>query len=300
MPDTSEAGADLDLRLVRYFTVVAEQRHFGRAAAALHLAQPTLSRHIRRLEEQLGVRLLDRTPQGTDLTEAGKAFRPRAKTLLRTAAQAVAQTQAAADPTRLTVGYATGLIVTPAVRALRRSQPDADVHTLHLAWHETRQALLDHRVDVVVARLPFPTDQLHVTILYDEPRLVLMPVSHPLAGRESLTLADIADEPTPRFPDPAWNAFWRIDPRPDGSHPPEGPLINSLEDKYELVASGQAVAITPAGALATRSRPDITAVPLEGVDPGHVVLATRAGDRTRLVSAFRTAAQTHLTGPPEQ
>src|SRR5713226_6329098 len=89
--------ADLDLRLVRYFTVVAEHRHFGRAAADLVIAQPSLSRQIRRLEQQLGARLLDRTPQGTRLTEAGEVFLPRAKALLRTAAEAAARTRAAAQ-----------------------------------------------------------------------------------------------------------------------------------------------------------------------------------------------------------
>ena len=84
--------ADLDLRLVRYFTVVAEHRHFGRAAADLLVAQPSLSRQIRRLEQQLGARLLDRTPQGTRLTEAGEVFLPKARALLRSAAQAAAAT----------------------------------------------------------------------------------------------------------------------------------------------------------------------------------------------------------------
>ncbi|MDI3424096.1 LysR family transcriptional regulator [Streptomyces luteolus] len=299
MPDTPEAPADLDLRLVRYFTTVAEQHHFGRAAAVLHLAQPSLSRQIRRLEEQLATRLLDRTPRGAELTEAGEVFLPRAKALLRAAAQAVAQTRAAAEPTRLTVGYTTGLIITPAVRALRRRHPDADVHTLHLAWDEPRQALLDHRVDAVVGRLPFATDQLHVTILYDEPRVLLVSVDHRLAGKDSATLDDIADEPTPRLRDAAWNAFWRIDPRPDGSRAPEGPLVDSVEDKLERVAAGDAVAISPAGATATHSRPDLTTIPLEGVEPGHVVLATRADDRNRLVTAFRTAAQAHCTAPTQ-
>jgi DNA-binding transcriptional LysR family regulator len=87
---------DLDLRLVRYFTVVAEHLHFGRAAVALHLAQPSLSRQIRRLEEQLGARLLDRTPQGTRLTAAGAAFLPDARALLRAAARAAARTRTAA------------------------------------------------------------------------------------------------------------------------------------------------------------------------------------------------------------
>jgi DNA-binding transcriptional LysR family regulator len=152
-------------------------------------------------------------------------------------------------------------------------------------------------VDAAVARLPFPTDQLHVTVLYDEPRELLVPLDHRLAGKESITLDDIADEPIPRLPDAAWNAFWRIDPRPDGSPAPDGPLVEAIEDKNELVAAGQAVAIIPAGLGTGSKRPDLTTIPLEGVEPSHVVVATRAGDRSRLVAAFRKAAQAHLTGP---
>jgi DNA-binding transcriptional LysR family regulator len=289
---------DLDLRLVGYFVVVAEHRHFGRAATTLRIAQPSLSRQIRRLEQQLGVRLLDRTPQGTRVTEAGEVFLPRAKALLRSAAQAAAQTRAAAQPSRVTIGYTTGLIVTPAVRQLRREHPDADVQVVHQDWDKARDALLDHRVDAVMTRLPFPTDQLHVTILYDEPRVLAVAIDHRLAGRKSVTLADIADEPMPqvRHSDPAWSAFWRIDPRPDGRRAPAGPFIEALEDKFELIASGQAVAVT-AGFHGNSLRPDITTVPLENVEPSHVVLATRAGDRSRLVTAFRKLAEANLTGP---
>ena len=237
MPDL-EHPVDLDLRLVRYFTAVAEHRHFGRAAAELRVAQPSLSRQIRQLEQQLGAQLLDRTPQGTRLTEAGEVFLPRAKALLRSAAQAAAATRAAAQPSRITVGYTPGIIVTPAVRNLRRQRPDADVQSLHLDWNEPREALLDHRVDAAVTRLPLRTGGLHVTILYDEPRLLLVPLDHRLAGKESVTLDDIADEPIPRMPDPVWNAYWRIDPRPDGSPAPDGPLVAAIEDKNELIAAG--------------------------------------------------------------
>jgi DNA-binding transcriptional LysR family regulator len=69
-----------------------------------------------------------------------------------------------------------------------------------------------------------------------------------------------------------------------------------VEDKLEFVAAGDAVAVVPAGAAATYCRPDLTTIPLEGVEPGHVVLATRADDHSRLVTAFRAAAQAHLTG----
>ena len=289
---------DLDLRLVRYFTVVAEQRHFGRAAAALCVAQPSLSRQIRRLEQQLGAQLLDRDTHGTRLTEAGEVFLPRARELLRSAAQAAAHTRAAAEPSRITIGYVTNLFVTAAVRALRRQQPDAEVRTTHLAWNEPRAALLEHRVDAVVARLPFPTDRLHVTVLYDEPRALLVALDHRLAGRASVTLDDIADEPLPRAvnpPDPDWSAFWRIDPRPDGRPAPGGPLISDIEDKFEIIAAGQAVAIVPAGGQG--QRPDLITIPLEGVAPSQVVLATRADDRSRLVAAFRACVQAHLPGP---
>jgi DNA-binding transcriptional LysR family regulator len=290
---------DVDLRLVRYFVVVADHRHFGRAATALRVAQPSLSRQIRRLEQQLGARLLDRTPQGTRLTEAGEAFLPSAKTLLRSAARAVAQTRAAAQPSRITIGYTTGLIVTPAARELRRQHPDADVHTVHLEWNAARQSLLDHRVDAVVTRLPFPTDQLHVTILYDEPRVLVVPLDHRLAGKESITLDDIADEPMPRIrdSDPTWSAFWRVDPRPDGRRAPDGPFIDALEDKFEVIAAGQAVAITAGGSHISALRPDLTTIPLDGIEPSHVVVACRADDRSRLVAAFRKLAEAHITAP---
>jgi DNA-binding transcriptional LysR family regulator len=293
-----DTAADLDLRLVRYFVAVADHRHFGRAAAALRVAQPSLSRQIRRLEQQLGARLLDRTPQGTQLTEAGKAFLPSAKALLRSAVRAAAQTRAAAQPSRITVGYTTGLIITPAVREMRRQHPDAEVNAIHLDWTEARQSLLDHRVDAVVTRLPFPTDQLHVTILYDEPRVLIVPQDHRLAGKESITIDDIADEPMPqiRDSDPAWNAFWRIDPRPDGRRAPGGPFIEAIEEKFEVIAAGQAVAISP-GSHISALRPDLTTIPLEGVEPSHVVVACRADDRSRLVAAFRKLAGQHLTAP---
>jgi DNA-binding transcriptional LysR family regulator len=298
MSDLPPHPVDLDLRLVHCFTVVAEHRHFGRAAEALHVTQPSLSRQIRRLEQQLSARLLDRTPQGSRLTEAGEVFLPQAKALLRSAAQAVARTRAAAQPHRITVGYTLSLIVTPAVREMRHRHPDADVCVQHLAWNDVHAALLEHRVDAVVSRLPFPTDQLHVTILYDEPRVVIVPPDHRLAGKEHVTLDDIADEPMPRLreSDPAWSAYWRIDPRPDGRPAPDGPIIDTLEDKFELVASGQAVIIS-AGRNISALRPDLTAIPLDGVDPAHVALATRADDRSRLVAAFRKYAQAHLTGP---
>lgn len=284
---------DLDLRLVRYFTVVAEQLHFGRAAAALHLAQPSLSRQIRRLEEQLGARLLDRTPQGTRLTAAGEAFLPDARALLRAAARAAARARAAAVPSRVTIGYTANLIVTPAVRALRRRFPDAEVRALHLDLGEPRTALLEYRVDAVVTRFlaPYgPDGELDVTVLYDEPRVVVLPLAHRLAGKESVTLDDLVGEPVPRLPLPG---------DPPGGPPPDPSVVpvETYEDKLEVVASGQAVSLAP-DSVRGGLRPDLTTVPVVDAEPYRVVLATRPGDRGPLLDAFRRAAAAHLRPGP--
>src|ERR1700754_2772581 len=114
MTESVSPVVDLDLRLVGYFVVVAEHRHFGRAATALRVAQPSLSRQIRRLEQQLGAGLFDRNTQGTRLTEAGEVVLPPAKALLLLASRAPGQTRARAQPRRLTIGYTMCVIVTAA------------------------------------------------------------------------------------------------------------------------------------------------------------------------------------------
>ena len=173
------------------------------------------------------------------------------------------------------------------------------MQTLHLDWNEPREALLGHRVDAAVTRLPIRTDGLHVTILYDEPRVLLVPLGHRLAGKESVTLDDIADEPMPRLPDPAWNAFWRIDPRPDGSPRTRRPPRRGHRGQARAHRRRPGRGHRPCRPHAPSLHPDLTTVPLDGVEPSHVVLATRADDRSRLVTAFRKSAQAHLTGPGE-
>ncbi|WP_106192545.1 LysR family transcriptional regulator [Umezawaea tangerina] len=291
MPGFPAAPVDLDLRLVRYFTVVAEQGTFHRAAAVLGVAQPALSRQVHRLEERLGVRLLERTTRGSGLTAAGVAFLPQAKALLRAAEVAAAKARAAAVPSAVAVGYAGGLVVTAAVRELRARRPDAEVRTSHLDWSEVRPALLEHRVDVAVARAPFPTDGLDVVVLREEQRVLLVPADHRLAGKESVRLDDFADEPLVRYADAAYDAFWRVDPRPDGRAAPDGLLVDAHADKLEAVAAGQALALAPGRPL---TRDDVVAVPVEGIEPCRVLVATREGERSLLVAAFREAARSHL------
>ncbi|MFD5279153.1 LysR family transcriptional regulator [Streptomyces rubrogriseus] len=287
-------GPDLDLRLVRYFAVVAEQLNFARAAAALHVAQPSLSRQIQRLEDALGVRLLERTTQGSRLTAAGAAFLPQAQILLHAAHRAVLSARAAAPPRTVTIGYVEDLVITPAVRGLRRRHPDAHVRTLHLDWDEAR-ALPEGRVDALVLRtpLPIPSDGLDVTVLYDEPRALLVPAFHRLARKKSVTPDDFTDEPLVACAGMAalWTGFWRLDPRPDGSPAPLGPmLVDTFEDKLEVVADGRAIALVPADDRRCTLRDDLATVPVEGVEPCQVVVATRLADANPLVAHFRESA----------
>jgi DNA-binding transcriptional LysR family regulator len=303
-PAEFDLDVDFDLRLVRYFTVVADHRNFGRAAAALHVAQPALSRQIQRLESHLGVRLLDRTPQGSQLTEAGRAFLPRARALLNEARRATLTARAAGAPASVTLGFVEDLVITPAVKDMRARHPDALIQTRHLECTRARDALLEHRVDAVLGRMPFPfpTDDLHITVLYDEPRVLVVPASHRLADQASVIVDDFADDelvPCPVTAPTDWSAFWRVEPRTDGQPAAVGPVVAySFEDKLEHVAAGQAIAILPAGDRRFTLRPDITAIPIKGIDPCQVVVVTRVDETNDLVADFRNSALANLVSAP--
>jgi DNA-binding transcriptional LysR family regulator len=294
----NDLGTDLELRLVRYFTVVAEHGNFGRAAAELHLAQPSLSRQIQRLEHRLGVRLLDRTPQGTLPTEAGQAFLPEAHALLRAARQATLATRAYRPAGKVIIGYVEDLVITPAVRELRRRHPGAEIDTRHLECHDGR-VFAEGGVDVVVARDPltFPADVADTTVLYEEPRMLVVPIDHHLAGRASVSPDDFAGE---QFICPHGGAralyptdsYRGSDPGPISA----GPVNESFEDRMELVASGQAIAVLPVGDRRSSLRTDLATVPVERFPTSKVMVATRVGDANPLVADFVHVAREHLTG----
>lgn len=288
----NDLGQDLELRLVRYFTVVAAHQHFGRAAADLHVAQPALSRQIQRLEKYLGTRLLDRAHQGTRLTPAGERFLPRAQALLQAARQAELAAREQAETERITIGYVEDLVITAAVRELRRRYPAAEIATRHLNCRDIG-ALSNKRVDALIARAPLPlaADDVFTTPLYDEPRMLVVPRSHPLADRASVTADELAgEEAAPCAFETADWASYRI---LGAGVPP----IESYEDKLELVASGRAIAVFPVGDRRSSLRPDLVTVPIEGAPPSQVVLVSRKGDPNPMIRNLRLAAKTVLTAP---
>lgn len=282
----NDLGQDLELRLVRYFTVVAAHRHFGRAAAELHVAQPALSRQIQRLEKYLGVRLLDRAPQRTRLTEAGERFLPQARALLQAARQAELTVREQAETEHITIGYVEDLVITAVVQELRRRHPDAEISTRYLSCRDV-DALTDRRVDALIARAPLPlsADDVVATPLYEEPRMLVVPRGHRLAGRTSVAAEELAGEEA--APCASGTADW-VSYRILGAGVPP---IESYEDKLELVASGGAIAVLPVGDRRSSLRPGLVTVPLEGAPPSQVVLVSRKDDPNPMIRNLRLAAE---------
>src|SRR5712671_1656981 len=186
---------DVDLRKLRYFVAVAEQLHFGRAAEALHIAQPVLSRQIRALEDELKAQLFVRDKRATELTPAGRQLLADAGPLLASAdALRRRVARAARGPASFTIGFMPGLIVTAAVRALAALHPQLTVNVLRTSWDDQTDVLHDGRADVSYVRLPADQSGLQVRALLAEPRVAVLPAGHRLAGKDTITIADLADE----------------------------------------------------------------------------------------------------------
>jgi DNA-binding transcriptional LysR family regulator len=168
--------ADVDLRKLRYFVAVAEQLHFGRAAEALQIAQPVLSRQIRALEDELKAQLFVREKRATELTPAGQQLLADARPLLASAEalrRRVART--ARGQGSFTVGFMPGLIVTEAIRAMLDRHPRLDVTVLSTSWEDQTEVIKDGRADVSYLRLPADLRGLQVRELVAEPRVAALP-----------------------------------------------------------------------------------------------------------------------------
>lgn len=196
----------MDLRQLRYFVAVAEECHFGRAAQRLHMAQPPLSQAIRRLEEDLGVELLERTTRRVALTAAGERYLERARSILADveAANHEATRVAAGEVGRVVlgvVGSVTYALLPSLARRLREEFPDIDFEfTGEMLTPELMTALRDGTVDIALLRTPADTRGLLARALRSEPLIAALPAAHPLAARDVIDLADLRDEPFVTYP----------------------------------------------------------------------------------------------------
>ncbi|WP_017934444.1 LysR substrate-binding domain-containing protein [Nocardioides sp. Iso805N] len=188
----------MDLRHLRYFVAVAEERHFGRAAERLHMAQPPLSQSIRQLESELGVTLLQRTTRRVDLTEAGRAYLERARGILGDVEGAadLARRVAAGSVGHLTigcVGTATYSVLPTLSRRLSDELPGVDfAFRGEMLVPDQLTALHDGAIDVALLRPPVADLSLAVEPLRNDRLMVAVPADHGLAARAEIRARDLA------------------------------------------------------------------------------------------------------------
>jgi len=261
---------DLDLRKLRYFVAVAERRHFNRAAEQLYIAQPVLSRQIRSLEQELGCALLLRTTRSVQLTPAGEQLYEDARGILAGVDAALRRVhEVDRGVERLVVAFSPGLHVSEAVRAFTATHPGVEIELLHLKWWEQDAPLRDGRADVGYLRHPFDDTGLRTVPVGSEQKVACLPVTHPLARRRTLVMADLDGETV-------------LDARERRT--------SSVEEKFELIAAGQGIAMVPSSVAGSYSRPDLVYLPVTDTVPVGTCIAVAKDRRERRVRDFVTVA----------
>jgi LysR family hydrogen peroxide-inducible transcriptional activator len=189
----------MNLRDLRYLVALAEHRHFGRAAAASFVSQPTLSTQIKKLEDELGVALVERTPRKVLLTAAGRDIAARAREVLTEIEQIKAIARRTRDPesgtVRLGIFPTLGPYLLPhVVPRIRARFPRLELLLFEEKTETLLRQLREGRLDAGILALPIHDDQLHAEFLFEEPFLLAVPERHPLAQRKALRLDDLADQ----------------------------------------------------------------------------------------------------------
>ncbi|MFD4345659.1 LysR family transcriptional regulator [Streptomyces coelicoflavus] len=273
----------MELRTLRYFVAVAEELHFGRAAVRLHMSQPPLSRAIKALETDLGATLFHRSSAGVTLTGAGAVLLDEARALLDRAARVPARVAAAAGAATLTVGIlgdSTDPDVNRLADAYRRRHPHVEVTVRETDLTDPTCGLHAGLVDVALTRGPFDPTGLTTRALRADPVGALLRADDPLAGRASLTPAELAGRRWFRFPegtDPLWQAYW------NGGEVRRGPVVRTVRECRQAVLWNGTVGMT----LADHVPGDgLTVVPLTGLPPSPVMVAWPRADPNPLIRSF--------------
>ncbi|HEX4361848.1 MAG TPA: LysR family transcriptional regulator [Pseudonocardia sp.] len=275
----------LSLDHVRGFVTVAEEGHFGRAAARLRITQPPLSRQIQKLEREVGVRLLDRTQGGAVLTAAGRAFLAEARRLLAAAEAApdTARRVAAGELGTVRIGFTavSGFwVLGQIVNQLEAALPGVELVLSEMVSSAQFDQLSSGRLDLALARPPFEA-ALGSRLVHREPLVVALPERHPLAeGTDPLPATGLAGEALLRYSPDQARYFAELTDRVlapvayRSTH-----YLTQVHTMVGLVAAGRGIALVPASATHLR---------LDGVRFRE--LATRPEDRVELHAVWRRTA----------
>lgn len=279
----------MNLRALRYFTALAEHRHFRRAAEACGVSQPTMSSQVKRLEEELGVQLLERSSRRVMLTPIGEEILERAYRLL---AEAEAITEAAKlnnDPAlgafRLGIIPSLGPYLLPhVIPQIRQHFPSLLLRLVESRGPDLLQQLDHGELDAAIMALPIDDDQVRWVELFEEPFVLAMPEGHSLATHESIKMEQLRDQSLLLLDDAQCL-------RPDTAAPVRQDCVgdqvdfkaSSVETLRYMVAAGSGVTLLPALAVRT---------PMSGLDNLVTRPFVKPGPRRTVVMAWRKSAPT--------
>jgi DNA-binding transcriptional LysR family regulator len=292
--------ADLpELRLLRYFVAVAEELHFGRAAARLHISQPSLSVQIRKLEHELGAQLLERDSRHVSLTQAGMVLLDEANRLLSGAERLVAATRGAAHDDgngSLVVGFQANAAaeLTPKILAAFQMRfPRVRVEMRSHDFADPYAGLANGSTDVAFVRPPIlPEEWLCVETLFIEPRVLVMSEHCHLTGLPRVSVEDVVDEPfVGRRAPEYWRDFWlAVDCR--GPHGVRlGAEVGSVDECFEAILANRGIAFTQASTQRFYDRPGLAFVPVDDLPPSPLAIAWRKDMRAHPVRQFVETAR---------
>ncbi|WP_158633268.1 LysR family transcriptional regulator [Amycolatopsis sp. WAC 04182] len=291
---------DLTLHHLRCFLAVAEERHFGRAAALLHLSPSAVSEQIASLERRLARPLFRRTSRSVELTEPCRELVPRARQAIAAMDDVLDWARKAIDEPGIRVGL---MVSSPRFRAIMAAVADelprVRWQVRQLGFLGCHDALTDGEVDCAfVAELGRnPAPAFESVPLWEEGCVLVMPDRHPLAARDSVRLAELAGETFVSVEDEKGAEQWYSPLTSAGFAPRLLPIARNFEEVLELCGAGQGVNIAGESAPATYARPGLAFVPIEDAPPATTFLYLRRERRSEALERFvRIAAE--LGGAP--
>jgi DNA-binding transcriptional LysR family regulator len=288
----------MDYRRLRYFLVLAEELHFGRAAARLNMAQPPLSQQIRKLENELGVELLHRERgRPVELTDAGQALLHEGRRALVQAERAASAAQRAGrgEVGHLRVGFAPSAAIDVLPNIVRAFTARFSAIGLSLIELESEKQAAELRVselDVGLIRPPVEETGLVSELISEEPLVVVLPEGHPLAVCDVVEIADLSSESfvmSPRGVAPGWYDEILALCRGHGFSPQIVQEVTTIQARMGLVAAGVGISLLP-GSIRSLHRAGVVVIPVNA-PPVELRLAWREESRSSILDSFLSCAR---------
>jgi DNA-binding transcriptional LysR family regulator len=289
---------DLQTRRLRYFVAVAEELHFSRAAARLHIAQQALSKQIRELEETLDAQLLERSTRNVKLTPAGAAFLEAARATLAALDDGVeaARRLARGEAGTLRLGYVVGgalELTRPILEEFASRHPGVELELREYGDEDRTAGLASGAADIAFVRPPISAPGIALETLFVEPLLAALPRGHALAQRHAVSVHELVREPMAmrETDDPAAQAFWTLDVYRAPDVTARIVAAHSVTEELSIVAAGLACAITSAASARYTPHPSVRYVPIDDGPGAEVSIAWREDAGNARVERFLEAAR---------